>query len=239
MESVPQLRRPLDVIAQGRDYSVFASLPKNSTSLAVQAEEAGADGVILNIDGDENSSPSHFGSYDLHDAYINDVISTVSVPCGLFIGGAKLLTEDYWERIMTSSFSFVEMYAHQMPTFVLSDQRVKKFSGIATGYILEQVKQLSQMEGIEAIDVATVPAQSRGTPFSVLDFATVGVITGLSTKAVLLRTQKRLSRSDIDRVVALGVKGLVVDPCILSGTDEAYKEELASLSPRREPAEEQ
>ncbi len=237
METAGQLRRPFEVLSEGKEYTVVASLPKNSTSLAVQAVEGGADAVMLNIEGDEGSSPSHFGSYDLHDAYINDVISTVSVPCGLFIGGGRLLTEEYWERIMSSAFGFVEMYAHQMPTFILADTRVKKVSAISTGYILEQVKQLSEMEGIESIDVATVPHQARGAPFSVLDFATLGVITRLSTKPVLLRTQKKLSRADVAKVVGLGVKGLVIDPCILSGTDEAYKDEIASLSPRRQSAE--
>lgn len=239
MESVGQLRRPLEVMSDGKAYTVIASLPKNSTSLASRAVEGGADALMLNVDGDENSSPSHFGSYDLHDAYIDDVISSVSIPCGLFIGGAKLLTEEYWERIMSSAFSFVEMYAHQMPTFVLSDPRVKKVCAVSTGYILEQVRQLSETEGVEAVDVATVPHQSRGAPFTVLDFATLGVIANLSARPVLLRTQKRLTSSDISKVVALGVKGLVVDPCILSGTDEAYKDEIASLSPRRVLAEEQ
>jgi hypothetical protein len=239
MESVGLTRRPLELAAEGKEYSVIASLPKNSTSLAVQAVEGGADAVMLNIDGDEGSSPSHFGSYDLHDVYINDVISTVSVPCGLFIGGARLLTDDYWERIMSSPFTFVEMYAHQMPTFVLSDRRVKKVTAISTGYILEQVRQLSEMEGVEALDVATVPHQSRGAPFSVLDYATLGVIAKLSAKPILLRTQKKLTRRDVADVVSLGVKGLVVDPCILSGTDEAYKAEIASLSPRGRLAAEQ
>lgn len=227
------------MVSRGRKYTVIASLPKNSTSLAVQAVEGGADAVMLNIDGDEGSSPSHFGSYDLHDAYLNDVISTVSVPCGLFIGGGKMLTEEYWERIMSSSFSFLEMFAHQMPTFVLSDERVKKVSAISTGYILEQVKQLSAMEGIDAIDVAAVPHQARGAPFSVLDFATLGVIANLSAKPVFLRTQKKMTQGDLARVVSIGVRGLVVDPCILSGTDEAYKDEIADLSPRGGLAEDQ
>ena len=227
----------MEVIPQGKEYTLIASLPKNSTSLAVHAVEGGADALILNIDGDEGASPNHYGSYDLHDAYINDVISTVSVPCGIFIGGAKLLTEEYWERIMSSAFSFVDMYAHQMPTFVLADQRAKKVTAISTGYILEQVKQLSAMEGVEAIDVATVPHQARGGPFSVLDYATLGVIANLSTKPVLLRTQKRLTQGDISKAVSIGVKGLIVDPCILSGTDEGYKDEIAGLSPRRTLAE--
>jgi hypothetical protein len=233
MESLGQLRRPLVITKEGEPYTVLASLPKNSTSLATQAVEGGADAVMLNIEGDENSSPNHFGSYDLHDAYINDVISTVSVPCGLFIGGARLITEEYWERIMSSPFSFVEMYAHQMPTFVLSDSRVKKVIALSTGYILEQVRELSEMEEIEAIDVATVPRDARGAPFSVLDLATLSIISKLCAKPVLLRTQKRLTKSDIEGVLRLGVKGLVIDPCILSGTDEAYRDEVASLGPRR------
>lgn len=237
MESASQLRRPLEVIAGEGDYTLIASLPKNSTALAVHAEQAGVDAVMMNIDGDEGSSPSQFGSYDLHDAYINDVISTVSIPCGLFIGGGKQLTPDYWERIMSSSFSFIEMYAHHMPMFVLADLRVKKIGAISTGYILEQVRQLSQMEGLEAIDVATVPPQARGTPFTLLDFATLGVLVDLSSKPLLLRTQKVLTNPDIANVMSLGVKGLVVDPSILSGTDEAYKDELVSLAPRRKLAE--
>jgi len=238
MESVPQLRRPLEVISRERKYSLIASLPKNSASLAIKAEEAGADAVMLNIEGDEGSSQSHYGGYDLHDVYINDAISTVSVPCGLHIGGGKHLTEEYWERIMSSSFGFVEMYAHLMPLFVLSDARVKKVCAITTGYILEQVSELSKMEGVEAVDVATVPPQARGTPFSVLDQATLSVISRLSVKPILLRTQKRLTPSDISKVVELGVKGLIADPCIMSGTDEAYKDELAGLSPRRQATEE-
>jgi len=238
MESLGQLRRPFEATSKANVYTVIASLPKNSTALAVQAVEGGADAVMLNIEGDESSSPSHFGSYDIHDAYINDVISTVSVPCGLFIGGARILTEEYWEKVMSSSFSFVEMYAHQMPTFILSDSRVKKVSAIATGYILEQVRQLSETDGVDAVDEATVPHQSRGAPFTLLDYATLGVIVNLSAKPVLLRTQKKLGPADVARAVALGVKGLVIDPCILSGTDEAYKDEVASLSPRRQQSEE-
>lgn len=220
-------------------YAVIASLPKNATSLAVQAEEAGVDAVMMNIDGEEGSHPSHFGSYDLHDAYINDVVSTLRVPCGIFIGGGRAITEEYWERVMSSRFSFVDMYAHQMPLFILSDERLKRLTAVSTGYILEQVKQLSHTDGVEAIDVATVSPLARGSPFTALDFSTVGVICSLSARPVLLRTQKKLTRGDIARVVAQGVRGLIVDPSILSGTDETYKDELSRLGPVLQDAEPQ
>lgn len=220
-----------------KEYTVIASLPKNSTSFAAKAEEAGVDAIMLNVDRDEETFAGQYGSYDLHDVYINDVISTVRVPCGIFIGAARPITEDYWERVMSSQCSFVEMYAHQMPLSVLSDNRVKKIAAIGAGYILEQVKQLSQFEGVDALDAATSPTQARSAPFTLLDHATLGLIVGLSSRPVLLRTQKRLTREDISKALKLGVKGLVVDPMSVSGAEEAYRGELESLSPRRAEAE--
>jgi len=238
METAPQLRRVLNVLQHGKEYTVIADLPKNSVSLAIQAEQAGVDAIMLNVDGDDNSCSGHYGSYDLHDVYINDALSTVSVPCGIGIGGARPLTPEYWERIMSSQFSFVEMLAHQMPLFVLEDTRVKKVVSIVTGYILEQVKELSHLEGVDALDVAIVPPQARGNPFTALDYATLRLISELSARLVLLKTQKKMTQSDILKVVKLGVKGLLVDPSSLSGTDETYKDELAAHVPRRLGADE-
>ena len=59
MESLGETRRPLEVVSQGREYTLIASLPKNSTSLALRAVEGGADAVLLNIDADEGASPNH------------------------------------------------------------------------------------------------------------------------------------------------------------------------------------
>ena len=172
---------------------MIASLPKNSVSLAAQAEEGGADAIMVNVEGEDASCPGHLGSYELHNVYIRDVISTVSLPCGIFVGGAKPLTPEYWEGIVAGGFAFVDMYAHQMPLFVLNDSRVRKVAAVSAGYILEQVRSLSEVGGVEAVEVAIVPQQARANPFTLLDFATLKLIAGLSARAVMLRTQKKLS----------------------------------------------
>ncbi len=227
----------LDLQSGREGLSVIASLPKNSVSLAKQAEDGDADAVMVNIEGEDASCPGHLGNYELHDAYIRDITSTVSLPCGIFIGGARPLTPEYWENIIGGRFAFVDMYAHQMPTFVLDDSRVKKFVAISAGYILEQVRNLSEFEDVEAVEVAVVPQQARGNPFSVLDLATLKLISGLSKKAVLLRMQKRLTAAELPRISGLGVRGLVIDPSVLSGPEEAYRDEVASFSPRRASTE--
>ena len=230
------MRGVLDLPSVGggaAELALIASLPKNSVTLAAQAEEGGADAIMVNIEGEEASCPGHLGSYELHDVYIKDVISTVSLPCGIFVGGAKPLTPEYWESIVTGGFAFVDMYAHQMPLFVLNDPRVRKVVAVSAGYILEQVRSLSEAVGVEAVEVAIVPQQARGNPFTVLDFATLRLIAGLSARPLLLRTQKKLTAADLRSLVSLGVKGLVIDPSILEGPEEAYRDEVASFSPRR------
>lgn len=239
MESISRNKKHFDPSESHGAYILVACLPKNSLNLATKAEEAGCDAVLLCVDGDETSYPGHYGSYDLHDIYIRDIVSTVSIPCGIMIGNSRQPTKEYWEKIMENNFSFVEMYAHTMPLFLLNDSRVKKFAAISTGYMIEQVKHISRMDGIDAIDIATTPPQLRGNLFSVLDYATLELISEISRKPVFLRTQKKISREEILKVVAAGIKGIVIDPCILSGTDETYREEIESLSPRRAKSEQE
>jgi hypothetical protein len=237
MESIS--RRDLNLSGSNSDYILIACLPKNSVTLATKAEEAGADAVLVCVDGDETPYPGHYGSYDLHDVYIKDILSTVSIPCGIMIGNFRQQTKEYWERIMENNFSFVEMYAHTMPLFVLNDRRIKKIVAISTGYMIEQVKNLSKMDNIDALDIATTPPQLRGGIFSLLDYVTIGLIAEISKKPLFLRTQKKITREEIIKVVSIGIKGVVIDPCILSGTDETYREEIESLSPRRDGTEQE
>ncbi len=147
------------------------------------------------------------------------------------------MTTEYWERIVGGGFSFVDMYAHQMPLFVLNDSRIRKVVAISTGYILEQVRSLSETEGVEGIEVAIVPLQARGSPFTVLDLATLNLISKLSKKSVLLRTQKKVGVAELPRIINLGVRGLIIDPCVLVGPEEAYRDEVASFSARRDSGE--
>jgi hypothetical protein len=239
MESAGQIRKTLDLVLGSVDFPIVASLPQNSLDFAAQAQAAGTDGIILNVDHDEASSPVHFGSFDLQEESIKDVLANVSSPAGIFIGGAKPLTKENWERIVTNPFSFVGMYAHHMPLFVLQDNRIQKILAIGSGYILEQVKNLSEMDGVIALEAAIVPAQAKAYPFNALDLSTLAVISKLSSKPVLLRTQKKLSITDIPQIREAGIKGLVIDPSSLQATRETYTEELRSISPRGKQPEQE
>jgi len=206
----------------------LAILPQNNTEFASTAAHAGADAIVVGIDKTETTLPGLFGSFDLMEDSIDSVLSTASVPVGISIGDSRPLIEENWERIVSKPFGFVNMFAHHMPSFVLEDDRVEKLVSIGPGYMLEQVKSISEMEGVVALESAIVAPQGRSHVFSALDLATLGVLARLSAKPLLIRTQKKMSAADVQSAVRVGVRGISVDAAALEPGIEAYRDALTT-----------
>lgn len=215
--------------------SVIATLPQNSTEYASAAAEAGADAIVLGIDKTDTSLPGLFGSFDLMEESIDSILSAASVPVGISIGDSRPLIEENWERIVSKPFSFVNMYAHHMPPFALEDDRVEKLLSIGPGYMLEQVKGISEMDGVTALEAAIVAPQGKTHIFSALDLATLGVLAGLSAKPLLLRTQKRMGAKDIRSVARSGIRGISVDAASLEPGIEAYRDAITTFRSQVNP----
>lgn len=207
----------------------MAVLPQNSNEYASVAAQAGADAIMLGIDKTDTSLPGLFGSFDLMEDSIDSILSAASVPVGISIGDSRPLIEENWERIVSKPFSFVNMYAHHMPPFVLEDSRVDKLVSIGPGYMLEQVKSISETDGVTALEAAIVAPQGRNHIFSALDLATLGVLASLSAKPLLMRTQKKMSPRDVRSVMRLGLKGVSLDAAVLEPGIEAYRDAVTTF----------
>ncbi len=191
MESLEHQPRPLASLVSGADaVAVIASLPQNNGEYADVAAQAGANAIMLGIDKTDTSLPGLFGSFDLMEDSIDSILGTASVPVGISIGDSRPLIEENWERIVSKPFSFVNMFAHHMPPFVLEDTRVEKLISIGPGYMLEQVKSLSELDGVTALEAAIVAPQGRNHIFSALDVATLGVLASISSRPLIVRTRR-------------------------------------------------
>jgi hypothetical protein len=217
--------------------ALLAILPQNSTEYASTAAQAGADVIVVGIDKTETTLPGLFGSFDLMEDSINSILSTSSVPVGISIGDSRPLIEENWERIVSKPFGFVNMYAHHMPSFVLEDDRVEKLVSVGPGYMLEQVKAISEMEGVVAIESAIVAPQGRSHIFSALDLATLGVLARLSAKPLIVRTQKKMDVADIQSALRAGVRGFCVDAAALEPGVEAYRDALTTFRSQVTPSD--
>jgi len=227
MESLEHQPRPLASLVSGADaVALIATLPQNNSEYAAAAAQAGANAIMVGIDKTDTSLPGLFGSFDLMEEAIDSILSTTSVPVGISIGDSRPLIEENWERIVSKPFSFVNMFAHHMPPFVLEDDRVEKLVSIGSGYMLEQVKSLSEIDGVTALEAAIVPPQGRNHIFSALDLATLGVLASLSAKPLLMRTQKKMGAKDVRSVIRSGIRGISVDAASLEPGIEAYREAI-------------
>jgi hypothetical protein len=209
---------------------LIAILPHNTIEYAEAAERGGADAMVLGIDKTESTFPGLFGSFDLQEDSILGIISTSTIPVGISIGDSRPLTPESWERIVSKPFGFVNMYAHHMPPFVLADERIEKLVSIGAGYMVEQIRSLSEMPQVGALEAAIVSAQGLTHVFSVLDLSTLRMITKLSAKPVILRAQKRLDPGDFRSIADAGLRGLSVDPSALEPGAEAYRDALRNIS---------
>ena len=234
MESLETEVRGLSRLLGQAQAPLLAILPHNTLEYAEAAQQGGADALILGIDKTESMFPGLFGSFDLQEDSILRIVSTSSIPVGISIGDSRPLTPESWERIVGKSFSFVNMYAHHMPPFVLTDERIDKLVSIGAGYMVEQIKSLSEMSQVNALEAAIVTPQGQTHVFSVLDLSTLRMISKLSAKPVILRAQKRLEAGDFRSISEAGLRGLSLDPSALEAGVEAYRDAVSNFVKRLE-----
>jgi hypothetical protein len=219
----------LDPLRHKEDFVILGDLGANSAELAVACEEAGASGVVLHL----NETPSHglrFGGLEIELDSLKECLSILRIPAGISIGDSRPLLREEWETCVALGFSFVNMFAHHMPTFVWKDERIAKFVSIASGYILEQVKAISEFPEVEGLVSCLTPATGYGLSLNLFDVATLRLISGLSKKPVLYSAQRKIRPEDISILFEQGCRGLLVMPSIFGATTKGeYKHSIELL----------
>ena len=205
---------------------VLADLHANSAQYSIAAEEAGTDAVVLHLNQDAPGG-ARFGGMDLEEDSIKDALSVIKIPAGISIGDGRALLATDWDRILDLGFSFVNMYAHHMPSFVWSDSRISKAVSIGPGYILEQVRALSEFPETSVLVAALTPTQGIGLPLTLFDIATISLITKLSSKPVLVPTQRSITMNDLGLLKNLGCRGLLISNVIYGESVDSCKDTFA------------
>jgi hypothetical protein len=222
-------------------FLLFGDLHLNSREYAVACEEAGADSVVFHLNQDMGGG-LRFAGLEIEEDSIKDALSVLKIPAGISIGDTRALLSDDWDLISKMGFSFVNMFAHQLPTFVWKDSSLEKIVSVGPGYILEQVEALSEFDSVSAIVAALTPNQGLGLPFTMLDGTTLKLVSRLSSKPVFVPTQRFIRIEDVKLLQELGCSGLLLSSTVYGENLDtcrerisSYRAEISNLTPEISP----
>ncbi len=190
------------VLAKG--FSFIAELGAQVVEIP---KEKGLDAVEFSLD-----NPKPYGVYGtgLEAELLKDLVSVLSIPVGVSLNSDREVSVEDWEELVSAGIEFVDMMAHRFPAFILTDDRVGKIVGVGSGYVLEQITKLSELDGIGAVRVLLTPSRPYDLELTVFDLATLSLVVERSSKPVLISTKKSISPSELPLLAALGCKGIVI-----------------------------
>lgn len=210
-------------------FTLISSLHTNSLELAVASEESGADAVELHLNIEDAASAIRFGGIDIEENSVREVIGSVKVPVGVWIGDMPMVSKEEWEKIVGSGVDYVKMLAHHMPSYVYNDDRVKKIISVGSGYVLEQVEILSHDGRVSAIEASIMTPQVFRLPLTLFDISNYTLITRRSSKPVIVPSQKFIEPNDLAVLKRIGIGGIVTNSIVTGTTQLSYREILAEF----------
>lgn len=209
-----------------RKFTIISNLYTNSLQLASASEEGGADAIEVNLNLEEGGTGVRYGTIDLEEHAITEIVGSVKVPVGVRIGDTPMIGREEWEKIVSTGVDYVKMMAHHMPSFIYNDERVCKIVSVGSGYVLEQVEILAHDGRVSAIEAAIISPQVFRLPLTLLDITTYALITRRSSKPVVVPSQKYIEPQDLRVLKKVGVEGLVVNYTITGTQPLSYSEIL-------------
>jgi hypothetical protein len=209
-----------------RKFTIISNLYTNSLQLASASEEGGADAIELILNFEETGTGVRYGTIDLEEHAISEIIGSVKVPVGVRIGDAPMIRREEWEKIVSTGIDYVKMMAHHMSSFIYNDERVCKIISVGSGYVLEQVEILAHDGRVSAIEAAIISPQVFRLPLTLLDITTYALITRRASKPVIVPSQKYIEPNDLRILKKIGVEGLVINYTIIGTNPLGYAEIL-------------
>jgi len=211
------------------NFTLISSLNTNSTALAVASEEAGVDAVEVHLNIEDVASTVRFGGIDLEESAIRDIIGSTKIPVGVWIGDMPMVSQDEWEKIVGLGVDYVKMLAHHMPSYVYNDERLKKIVSVGSGYVTELIEILSHDNKVSAIEASIMTPQVFRLPLTLYDLSNYTLIRKLSSKPVIVPSQKYIEPTDLKMLKKIGIEGIVTNNIVAGTTPLSYRELLSEF----------
>jgi hypothetical protein len=209
------------------NFTLISSLNTNSAELAAASEESGVDAIEVHLNIEDAASTVRFGGIDLEETAIKEIIGSVRIPVGVWIGDMPMVNKDEWEKIVGTGLDYVKMLAHHMPSYVYNDDRLGKIISVGSGYVTELIGILSNDNKVGAIEASIMTPQVFRLPLTLYDLSNYTLIKKLSSKPVIVPSQKYIEPTDLKLLKRIGIEGVVTNKIVAGTTPLSYKELLS------------
>jgi len=214
---------------QSSKMVLIASLPANRWELVQAAVEGGADAVKMHINVAHRASGTQFGTLDENMDVLTRTVHGTSVPVGIVPGDAveKVRKEDI-VRLAQIGVGFVSLYAHHTPAWLLEERRLAKMIAVDGSYSNDRVSDLLHLD-FDVLEASCVHPDQYGKPLNTSDLAAYAGLSRLSSKPVVVPTQKRILPEDLGALKKTGVKGLMVGAVVAGTSPDTFHEAIVQF----------
>jgi hypothetical protein len=204
---------------------LFVSLPRNELELAEAALEGGADGLKVHLNVHHHASGTHFGSWAEEQATIREILA-LGVPVGMVPGvRERTITPREALEIEAAGVDFIDAYIQDMPMMVLESLTSLAVMA-ALGWQDETTSwSLGPLEGRCALlEASVVHPDGYGQPLAPHDLAAYGQIAErYPDLPAIVPTQRELGPAEVERVVATGMRGILIGAIVTGKTAEGIR----------------
>ncbi|TZE81455.1 hypothetical protein FWJ32_08905 [Calorimonas adulescens] len=222
----------LDMLTKNK-MTLIVSLPESNIELAQAALKGGADALKVHANVYHKASGKTFGNFEEQKNFYKELLKS-GLPVGIVPGtDITCMTQDEVAEAEDMGFSFISMFAHHMPIYML-ESKMDKMIAITEDYDIEHIKALNDINAdiIEA-DVIT---DEPGKRIHVSELMKYKRIINNVNKPVVVPTQRIIIPEEVKYMYDIGVKGIMIGVIVtgntvdsMEKTTRAFKDAINSL----------
>lgn len=205
--------------------TLLVSLPRNDPELAQAALAGGADGLKVHLNVVHHASGTYFGSWEEESEAIRAILA-LGAPVGMVPGTQeRFITPREAQEIAAAGVDFVDAYLQDIPDWLpeqaggMGVMAALSWRDEASGWDLGRLAGRCQM-----LEASVVPPEGYGQPLAERDLAAYRQIYERHPKLpAIVPTQRSLRPEEVARVLATGMRGLLIGAIVTGKTAEGIE----------------
>ena len=211
--------------------ALFVSLPHNDVALAQAALEGGADGLKVHLNVIHHASGTHFGSWAEEEPAIREILA-LGAPVGMVPGTREwTITPREAREIEAAGVDFLDAYIQDMPMMVAETVSTVALMAALSWQDEKSGWSLGALEGrCSLLEASLVHPDGYGEPLAPHDLAAYRDIAARwPDLPAIVPTQRALLPKETEKVLATGMRGLLIGAIVTGVTAEGIQRATAEF----------